>query len=76
MSEVQQYPKWLYHKTESAVIVQDEAAQKELGKGWEETPFNQAEPTVELELQHDFEVLAHEEEIHEDDKKKTKKGHK
>ena len=32
------YPKWLYHPTKEAVVVQDEAAHKALGAGWVESP--------------------------------------
>lgn len=32
------YPKWLYYKSESAVIVQDEAEESKLGIGWADTP--------------------------------------
>ena len=40
------YPTWRYHKTETAVIVQDEAEDKALGKGWSDHP---AEPKEEVE---------------------------
>lgn len=33
-----EYPKWLYHKTEPAKIVQNKEEHESLGKGWEETP--------------------------------------
>lgn len=32
------YPKWLYHPTKEAVVVQDEAAHKAMGPGWFESP--------------------------------------
>lgn len=32
------YPKWLYHKTEPAKIVQNEAEETKLGIGWADTP--------------------------------------
>jgi hypothetical protein len=35
---MQQYPKYLYHRTEAPVIVQDPAEQAALGAGWAETP--------------------------------------
>lgn len=35
---MEQYPKWLYHKEKDPVIVADEKAHKELGKGWAESP--------------------------------------
>jgi hypothetical protein len=33
-----QYPKWLYHATETARIVQDPGEQMELGAGWYDSP--------------------------------------
>lgn len=40
------YPKWLYHPTEPAVVVEDEASHKALGPGWVESPadIKAAEP--------------------------------
>jgi hypothetical protein len=32
------YPKFLYHPTKEAVVVQDEAAHKALGPNWFESP--------------------------------------
>lgn len=32
------YPKWIFHKTEPAKIVNSEAEHAEAGEGWEETP--------------------------------------
>lgn len=32
------YPKWLYHPSKEAVVVQDEEAHKALGAGWVESP--------------------------------------
>jgi hypothetical protein len=32
------YPKWKYHKTESAKVVRSEAEEKALGAGWAESP--------------------------------------
>lgn len=63
MSEIKYFPKWLYHKTETAMIVQDEAEQKALGKEWHESPVNVPAPSIEQELQHDFEVIANEDEV-------------
>ena len=39
----QEFPKWLYHKTEQALIVQNQKEQDALGKGWKETPFTKVE---------------------------------
>lgn len=39
MYQHKEYPKFLYHKTEQAKIVNSEAEQKELGKEWKEVPF-------------------------------------
>ena len=33
------YPKWKYHKTKPAVIVQDPDEEKKLGPGWQDLPF-------------------------------------
>lgn len=32
------YPKWLYHPSKPATVVDDEAAHKALGAGWVESP--------------------------------------
>lgn len=32
------YPSWRYHKTESAKIVNSEAEEMNLGKGWADSP--------------------------------------
>lgn len=40
----EQYPKWLYHRTEPAVIVNDPDEQSALGDGWGEAPFVADEP--------------------------------
>lgn len=37
------YPKWLYHRTEQAVIVNNPDEQEALGKGWAEAPFTEPE---------------------------------
>lgn len=34
MSEKTEYPKWMYHKTDPPVIVNDPAEEDALGKGW------------------------------------------
>jgi len=67
-----QYPKWLYHKTEKAVIVQDEAEHKALGGGWVEVPF-----PVDLEKEAEaVEKHGEAEEIVEDEKpEKTYREH-
>lgn len=43
------YPKWLYHATEPAQIVPDEAAHAAAGDGWYESPADvpAAEPIAE-----------------------------
>ncbi len=33
-----EYPKWRYHRTEPAVIVEDPQAEADLGEGWADTP--------------------------------------
>jgi hypothetical protein len=43
----QSYPKWLYHPTQDALIVPDEAAHKALGDGWVESPVAKPEPEPE-----------------------------
>lgn len=44
-----EYPKWKYHATKPAAVVKDEAEEKALGKGWEDTPaaFEKKEKTAE-----------------------------
>lgn len=37
------YPKWLYHRTEAARLVQDPDEQTALGEEWAETPAAFAE---------------------------------
>lgn len=39
-----QYPKWKYHRTLPARIVQDPAAEAALGDGWADWPGAFAEP--------------------------------
>jgi hypothetical protein len=41
-----QYPKWKYHRTLDACIVQDPAEEAALGDGWADTPavFSEPEP--------------------------------
>lgn len=41
------YPKWLYHKTKDAVIVNSKEEHDALGKGWQETPYEKPEKQVE-----------------------------
>lgn len=38
------YPKWLYHPTEPARIVPDEATHKALGESWVESPADVVKP--------------------------------
>ena len=38
-----EYPKWIYHKTQDAKIVQTKEEHDEVGKGWQETPFEVSE---------------------------------
>ncbi len=35
---MQEFPKWMYHRTEAARIVDDPAEQEALGADWAETP--------------------------------------
>lgn len=46
------YPKWRYHRTLQARIVESEEEDKALGKGWEDTPaaFDEPEPEPEPEV--------------------------
>lgn len=77
MSDIIEFPKWLYHKTEEAVIVQDAEGQKSLGKDWKEVPFEGSAKPVEQGLQQDFEVLAQEDEAKDlEEVPKKKKGSK
>jgi hypothetical protein len=43
------YPKWKYHATKEAVVVDSEEEEKALGKGWKDTPaaFEKAEKDTE-----------------------------
>lgn len=41
------YPKWLYHKTRDAVIVNSKEEHDALGKGWQETPYEKPEKQIE-----------------------------
>ncbi len=41
------YPKWLYHRTEAAQLVQDPDEQTALGADWAETPAAFAEQADE-----------------------------
>jgi hypothetical protein len=40
------YPKWLYHPTQEARIVPDEAAHKALGPEWAESPADFAKESA------------------------------
>lgn len=33
-----QYPKWLYHRTKGAKLLHNEEEEKALGRGWKDTP--------------------------------------
>lgn len=46
------YPKWKYHAKKGAVIIHDEEAEARLGKGWQDTPFEQEA----VEVRHPAEV--------------------
>lgn len=37
------YPKWLFHATKPAVVVDDEAGEQDLGLGWFSTPAEAAD---------------------------------
>jgi hypothetical protein len=37
--EFQAYPKWKYHKTKPAVLVNDPGEEKKLGPAWQDRPF-------------------------------------
>lgn len=56
----QEYPRWKYHQTEPAVIVQDAEADKALGKDWHNDPalVNPAAPREYTEEERQ-ELLAH-----------------
>jgi hypothetical protein len=43
------YPKWKYHKTETAKIVNSEEEESALGKGWGDSPadFHDQESAIE-----------------------------
>lgn len=41
------YPKWKYHDTEPACVVDDEEAELALGDGWRDTPDNRDNPDEE-----------------------------
>jgi hypothetical protein len=43
----QQYPKWRYHATEAARIVNDPLEEAQLGEGWGDAPVEAAAPAVE-----------------------------
>ena len=40
----EEYPKWLYHRTEKPCIVQDPDEHAALGEGWAETPSVDVQP--------------------------------
>lgn len=51
------YPSWRYHKSNEAVIINSEAEEKELGKGWTDSPVAE----VESESEEAIEVVLKEE---------------
>lgn len=81
-----EYPKWLYHKTEASKIVQTKDEHEQAGKGWKEVPFTIVlDQIIEEEKHADLndeasviEELDHilEEEIEHDKKATKKKSHK
>lgn len=40
----EQYPKWLYHRTENPVVVYDPDEHAAKGDGWAEAPFTGDDP--------------------------------
>lgn len=44
MTEFQEYPKWKYHPTEKARIVEGHAEEQALGEGWQDQPIPPAPP--------------------------------
>src|SRR6185295_20156862 len=42
-----QYPKWKYHATEQALIVDDLDAEEALGEGWFDTPAEASESALD-----------------------------
>lgn len=49
MEDIIEFPKWKYHRTKEAELVQDAAAEKALGRGWGDAPFAHDEPEEEGE---------------------------
>lgn len=45
------YPRWLYHKSESAKIVHNEAEEASLGGGWAESPADCEQSPVEQQVE-------------------------
>lgn len=39
--EFKPYPKWKYHAKKGAVVVKNEDEENDLGRGWQDTPFEQ-----------------------------------
>lgn len=57
---MQEYPRWKYHQTESAVIVQDADEDKALGKAWHNDPaLANPSPAHEYTEEERQELLAH-----------------
>lgn len=67
------FPKWLYHATQEAVVVSDEAAEKALGPGWVESPADVKKP-VESKKAESHHAAEHPEPHHEAAEKHHKKA--
>lgn len=63
-----EFPKYMYHKTESPVIVHSLEEKLALGKGWQESPF-------EADHSEEVEPVEHAEEHEHGKKPRKKKGH-
>lgn len=67
------YPKWIFHKTEAAKIVQTKEEHEQAGEGWEEAPFavgQESDAKAEESTSDKDESKAH---AHHEGKNKTKK---
>lgn len=61
-----EFPKWRYHATKSALIVDDKAAEEALGLGWYDTPAEaaaNAEPEDEPAKEDEAEAELHRKEL-------------
>lgn len=47
---MQEFPKWMYHRTEPAVIIDDPAEQEALGPDWAEHPAAFDVPVTVVDL--------------------------